>query len=153
MNAASTALARDDERRTLEVAAGLGRDWGLILFADASPLTRLMLPITERFAATLGLELVVARVGEGPALAKNDPLTVKPDEGLHRVAAGGLTVFPALVLVNRADPDLTKARLMATGVIDVAELTRRLVRLTGSDHPAVPRALPAVFEEKTGEQP
>ena len=79
VNAASTALARDDERRTLEVAAGLGRDWGLILFADASPLTRLMLPITERFAATLGLELVVARVGEGPALAKNDPLTVKPD--------------------------------------------------------------------------
>ena len=140
VNAASTALARDDERRTLEVAAGLGLDWGLILFADASPLTRLM-------------ELVVARVGEGPALAKNDPLTVKPDEGLHRVAAGGLTVFPALVLVNRADPDLTKARLMATGVIDVAELTRRLVRLTGSDHPAVPRALPAVFEEKTGEQP
>ena len=153
VNAASTALARDDERRTLEVAAGLGRDWGLILFADASPLTRLMLPITERFAATLGLELVVARVGEGPALAKNDPLTVKPDAGLHRVAAGGLTVFPALVLVNRADPDLTKARLMATGVVDVAELTRRLVRLTGSDHPAVPRALPAVFEEKTGEQP
>lgn len=86
-------------------------------------------------------------------MAKNDPLTVKPDAGLHRVAAGGLTVFPALVLVNRADPDLTKARLMATGVVDVAELTRRLVRLTGSDHPAVPRALPAVFEEKTGEQP
>lgn len=153
VNAASTALAREDERRTLETAVGLGRDWGLLLFADAGPLTRLMLPITERFAATLGLELVVARVGEGPALAKNDPLTVKPDAGLHRVAVGGLTVFPALVLVNRADPDLTKARLMATGVVDVAELTRRLVRLTGSDHPAVPRALPAVFEEKTGEQP
>ena len=153
VNAASTALTREDERRTLETAVGLGRDWGLLLFADAGPLTRLMLPITERFAATLGLELVVARVGEGPALAENDPLTVKPDAGLHRVAVGGLTVFPALVLVNRADPDLTKARLMATGVVDVAELTRRLVRLTGSDHPAVPRALPAVFEEKTGEQP
>lgn len=153
VNAASTALAREDERRTLETAVGLGRDWGLLLFADAGPLSRLMLPITERFAATLGLELVVARVGEGPALAENDPLTVKPDAGFHRVAVGGLTVFPALVLVNRADPDLTKARLMATGVVDVAELTRRLVRLTGSDHPAVPRALPAVFEEKTGEQP
>lgn len=153
VNAASTALAREDERRTLAVAAGLGRDWGLLLFADAGPLTRLMLPITERFAATLGLELVVARVGEGPALAEDDPLTVKPDAGLHRVAAGGLTVFPALVLVNRADADLTRARLMATGVVDVAELTRRLVRLTGADHPVVPRALPAVFEKQKGEQP
>lgn len=153
VNAASTALQREDDRRTLEIAAGLGRDWGLLLFADSGPLTRLMLPITERFAATLGMELVVARVGEGPALAENDPLTVKPDAGLHRIAAGGLTVFPALVLVKRSDADLTKARLMATGVVDVAELTRRLVRLTGADRPAVPRALPAVFDVKTGVTP
>lgn len=153
VNAASTALTREDERRTEEAAARLGRDWGLILFADAGPLTRLMLPITERFAATLGMELVVARVGAGPVLAENDPLTVKPDAGLHRIAAGGLTAFPALVLVKRSDADLTKARLMATGVVDVAELTRRLVRLTGADRPAVPRALPAVFDVKTGEKP
>lgn len=153
VNAASTALTREDERRTEEAAAQLGRDWGLILFADAGPLTRLMLPITERFAATLGMELVVARVGAGPVLAENDPLTVKPDAGLHRIAAGGLTAFPALVLVKRSDADLRKARLIATGVVDVAELTRRLVRLTGADRPAVPRALPAVFDVRTGEKP
>ena len=124
VNAASTALTREDERRTEEAAARLGRDWGLILFADAGPLTRLMLPIT-----------------------------VKRDVGLHRIAAGGLTAFPALVLVKRSDADLRKARLIATGVVDVAELTRRLVRLTGADRPAVPRALPAVFDVKTGEKP
>ncbi len=149
VNAASTALAREDERRTGEAAALLGRDWGLLLFADDSRLSALMLPLAERFAALYGIELVVAAVGKGPALAKDDPLVVKPDAGLHRVAAGGLTVFPALVMVNRTEPDLAKARLIATGAVDVAELARRAVRAAGADDPVVPRALPLNFAQPT----
>ncbi len=147
VNAASTALARDDERRTAEAAALLGRDWGLLFFADDGRLSALMLPLVERFAALYGMELVVAAVGKGPAMASDDPLVVKPDAGLHRVAAGGLAVFPALVMVNRAEPDLAKARLIATGVADVAELARRAVRAAGADDPVVPRALPLNFSE------
>ena len=147
VNAASTALLRDDEERTARAAALLGRDRGLILFADAGKLSELMLPIAERFAALYGIELVVARVGAGPRFAADDPLVVKPDVGLHHVAAGGLTQFPALVMIHRDDPDIAHARLIATGVTDVAELARRAVRLAGLDHPAVPRALPSVFSE------
>lgn len=150
VNAASTALAREDERRTGEAAALLGRDWGLLLFADDSRLSALMLPLAERFAALYGLELVVAAVGKGPAMAKDDSLVVKPDAGLHRVAAGGLTVFPALVMVHRTEPDLAKARLIATGAVDVAELARRAVRAAGADDPVVPRALPINFAQTPG---
>ncbi len=147
VNAASTALAREDERRTAEAAALLGRDWGLLLFADDSRLSALMLPLTERFAALYGMELVVAVVGKGPVLAQDDPLVVKPDAGLHRIAAGGLSVFPALVMVHRTEPDLSRARLIATGAVDVAELARRAVRAAGADNPVVPRALPLNFAQ------
>ena len=44
-----------------------------------------------------------------------------------------MKLFPALVLVHRNDRKLENARLAATGVVDIAELGRRLVRLAEAD--------------------
>ena len=51
------------------------------------------------------------------------------DRGQASVMAGGIRLFPALVLVRRGDKDPRQARLVATGVVDVAEISRRVVRL------------------------
>ena len=55
------------------------------------------------------------------------------DRGQASRIAGGLKLFPALVLVHRNDRKLENARLAATGVVDIAELGRRLVRLAEAD--------------------
>ena len=71
--------------------------------------------------------------------------------GRRRTAPASTTASlsgsPALVMVHRTEPDLSRARLIATGAVDVAELARRAVRAAGADDPVVPRALPANFAQ------
>lgn len=111
-----------------ELVAGAGRTWGLLFLADDSRLSELMLPLVRRFAAGFGLELVevAAHVSGTPTGFRTG---MRPDAGTSAKAAGGVALFPALLLVNVRDRGLTKARPLATGVVSVEELLRRTARL------------------------
>lgn len=127
VNSASTRLAADREQAAVDRVAGLDpNDWGLVFFAGADRLTPLMRPLVERFAGLYGLELVTVAVDAGPEAVPD----AVPDRGLSRRVTGrGLTRLPALVLVHRSDAGPQDARLVASGVVDVMELTRRVARL------------------------
>lgn len=134
VNAASTALSREREAAAVRTVLAAPQDtWGLVYFRDASPLTPLMDPIVGRFAREFSLELVQLEVtGSGPAT----PQTLAGDAVAGKTTPRGVSVFPALVLVNRADGGLKNARLVATGVVADMELTRRVARLMENREPA-----------------
>lgn len=129
VNFASTELSRLAARRVTEAVSTMASDWGLIFFGDDSELTRLMLPLVEDFSDRHGFEtLYVSMVSANPLMPE-----ARLDRGQASRIAGGLKLFPALVLVHRNDRKLENARLAATGVVDIAELGRRLVRLAQAD--------------------
>lgn len=129
VNFASTELSRLAARRVTEAVSTMASDWGLIFFGDDSELTRLMLPLVEDFSDRHGFEtLYVSMVPANPLMPE-----ARLDRGQASRIAGGLKLFPALVLVHRNDQKLENARLAATGVVDIAELGRRLVRLAQAD--------------------
>ena len=127
VNSASTRLAADREQAAIDRVARLDPNtWGLVFFAGADKLTPLMRPLVERFAGLYGLELVTVAVDATPDSVPD----AVPDRGLsQRIAGRGLTRLPALVLVHRNDRGPKDARLVASGVVDVMELTRRMARL------------------------
>ncbi len=86
----------------------------------------LMAPIARRFAAGYGFELVTLSVSGDLPLMPGAAAAA----GLEKKTAGGLTHFPALVLVKREKAMLENARIIATGVVDSTEIGRRLMRLT-----------------------
>ena len=129
VNFASTELSRLAARKVEEQARALKDDWGFIFFGDDSELTRMMLPLVESFSERHGFNTVyVSMIDDNPLMPQ-----ARRDRGQASVMAGGIRLFPALVLVRRGDKDPRQARLVATGVVDLAELARRVVRLAGSE--------------------
>lgn len=125
VNSASTTLLRERDKARSAKLATLSETWGLVFFGDAGRLTGLMRPLVDRFAGITGMELIqVAVDGPSPYLSR-----AYPDTGMSRRACGGIKKFPALVLMHKDDSDIAHARLVATGVVDIAELGRRVVRL------------------------
>ena len=129
-NFASTAISRQRQEDIEGRLRSLPKDvWGLVLFADGSHLSELMAPVADRFAAGYGFELVRLSVaGTLPFL----PLA-QDAAGLEKRSAGGLSHFPALLLVKRGPDMLANARILATGAVDSTELGRRLIRLVHQD--------------------
>ncbi len=124
VNFASTQLSRERNRAVNATLKTLKENWGLIYFADESRLTSLMTPLVARFARATGLELVTVATNE--AALKTLP-GVKLDKGEAAIATpNGLSIFPALVALHRTDKSWRDARLLATGVVDITELGRRL---------------------------
>ena len=129
VNFASTELSRLAARKIEEQARALKDDWGFIFFGDDSDLTRMMLPLVESFSERHGFNTVyVSMIDDNPLMPQ-----ARRDHGQASVMAGGIRLFPALVLVRRGDKDPSQARLVATGVVDLAELARRVVRLAASE--------------------
>ena len=127
VNFASTQLSRERNRAVNATLKTLKENWGLIYFADESRLTSLMTPLVNRFARATGLELVTVATNE--AALKNLP-EAKLDKGEAAIATpNGLSIFPALVALHRTDKSWRDARLLATGVVDITELGRRLERI------------------------
>lgn len=125
VNSASTTLSRERDKAKSAKLATLSETWGLVFFGDAGRLTGLMRPLVDRFAGITGMELIqVAVGGPSPYLSR-----AYPDTGMSRRACGGIKKLPALVLMHKDDSDIAHARLVATGVVDIAELGRRVVRL------------------------
>ena len=125
VNSASTTLSRERDAERSAKLTTLAGTWGLVFFGDAGRLTGLMRPLVDRFAGISGMELIqVAVDGPSPYLSR-----AYPDNGMSRRACGGIKKLPALVLMHKDDSDITHARLVATGVVDIAELGRRVVRL------------------------
>ena len=125
VNSASTTLSRERDKARSAKLATLSETWGLVFFGDAGRLTGLMRPLVDRFAGISGMELIqVAVDGPSPYLSR-----AYPDNGMSRRACGGIKKLPALVLMHKDDSDIAHARLVATGVVDIAELGRRVVRL------------------------
>ncbi len=125
VNSASTTLSRERDKARSAKLATLSETWGLVFFGDAGRLTGLMRPLVDRFAGITGMELIqVAVGGHSPYLSR-----AYPDTGMSRRACGGIKKLPALVLMHKDDSDIAHARLVATGVVDIAELGRRVVRL------------------------
>lgn len=125
VNSASTTLSRERDKARSAKLATLSETWGLVFFGDAGRLTGLMRPLVDRFAGITGMELIqVAVAGPSPYLSR-----AYPDTGMSRRACGGIKKLPALVLMHKDDSDIAHARLVATGVVDIAELGRRVVRL------------------------
>ena len=125
VNSASTALSREREQKQNAKLMSLTESWGLVFFGDSERLTGLMRPLVDRFAAITGLELVKVAVGGASPYLSN----AYPDNGLSYRACGGIKRFPALVLMHKDDGDIAASRLVATGVVDITELGRRVVRL------------------------
>lgn len=125
VNSASTTLLRERDKARSAKLATLSETWGLVFFGDAGRLTGLMRPLVDRFAGITGMELIqVAVNGPSPYLSR-----AYPDNGMSHRACGGIKKLPALVLMHKDDSDIVHARLVATGVVDIAELGRRVVRL------------------------
>lgn len=125
VNSASTTLLRERDKARSAKLATLSETWGLVFFGDAGRLTGLMRPLVDRFAGITGMELIqVAVDGPSPYLSR-----AYPDNGMSHRACGGIKKLPALVLMHKDDSDIVHARLVATGVVDIAELGRRVVRL------------------------
>ena len=125
VNSASTTLSRERDAERSAKLTTLAGTWGLVFFGDAGRLTGLMRPLVDRFAGMTGMELIqVAVGGPSPYLSR-----AYPDTGVSRRASGGIKKLPALVLMHKDDSDIAHARLVATGVVDIAELGRRVVRL------------------------
>lgn len=127
VNFASTKLSRERNRAVNATLKTLKENWGLIYFADDSRLSSLMTPLVNRFARATGLELVT--VATNVAALKSLP-DAKLDKGEAAIATpNGLSIFPALVALHRTDKSWRDARLLATGVVDITELGRRLERI------------------------
>lgn len=134
VNSASTTLSRERDKARSAKLATLSETWGLVFFGDAGRLTGLMRPLVDRFAGITGMELIqIAVDGPSPYLSR-----AYPDTGMSRRACGGIKKLPALVLMHKDDSDIAHARLVATGVVDIAELGRRVVRLVEAHERQMP---------------
>lgn len=134
VNSASTTLSRERDKARSAKLATLSETWGLVFFGDAGRLTGLMRPLVDRFAGITGMELIqVAVDGPSPYLSR-----AYPDNGMSRRACGGIKKLPALVLMHKDDSDIAHVRLVATGVVDIAELGRRVVRLVEAHERQMP---------------
>ncbi len=137
VNSASTTLSRERDAERSTKLTTLAGTWGLVFFGDAGRLTGLMRPLVDRFAGMTGMELIQVSVGgPSPYLSR-----AYPDTGVSRRASGGIKKLPALVLMHKDDSDIAQARLVATGVVDIAELGRRVVRLVKAHEEQSPRSL------------
>lgn len=137
VNSASTTLSRERDAERSAKLTTLAGTWGLVFFGDAGRLTGLMRPLVDRFAGMTGMELIqVAVGGPSPYLSR-----AYPDTGVSRRASGGIKKLPALVLMHKDDSDIAHARLVATGVVDIAELGRRVVRLVKAHEEQKPQSL------------
>ena len=150
VNSASTTLSRERDAERSAKLTTLAGTWGLVFFGDAGRLTGLMRPLVDRFAGMTGMELIqVAVGGPSPYLSR-----AYPDTGVSRRASGGIKKLPALVLMHKDDSDIAHARLVATGVVDIAELGRRVVRLVKAHEEQKPRSLtPTQRTNDLGETP
>lgn len=120
VNAVSAAITREREGRMLREVKLLAKDHGLVFFGDDSLLTRRMLEQVQAFALENGFETAFVSTTDANPLMPQ----ARPDRGLSRIVARGITQFPALVLVNRFDKDPARARLIATGAADGMTLAR-----------------------------
>lgn len=137
VNSASTTLSRERDAERSTKLTTLAGTWGLVFFGDAGRLTGLMRPLVDRFAGMTGMELIQVSVGgPSPYLSR-----AYPDTGVSRRASGGIKKLPALVLMHKDDSDIAQARLVATGVVDIAELGRRVVRIVKAHEEQNPRSL------------
>ena len=150
VNSASTTLSRERDAERSAKLTTLAGTWGLVFFGDSGRLTGLMRPLVDRFAGMTGMELIqVAVGGPSPYLSR-----AYPDTGVSRRASGGIKKLPALVLMHKDDSDIAHARLVATGVVDIAELGRRVVRLVKAHEEQKPRSLtPTQRTNDLGETP
>ena len=121
VNAASTEMSRIKRQQTESDLSVMAKDWGYVLLGNDSALTDLMAGIVEDFARRFGFEIVTVSVTpDNPRLPQ-----AKFDPKVAQSLTGGLSQFPALVLVHRSDTSPADARLIATGVVDGQELARR----------------------------
>ncbi len=127
VNFASTELSRDRNRAINATLKTLKENWGLIYFVDEGRLSSLMTPLVNRFARATGLELLTVAIND--AALKLYP-KARLDKGEAAIATkNGLSIFPALLALSRTDRSWREARLIATGVVDITELGRRLERI------------------------
>lgn len=120
VNAVSASLNSEREGRLLREVKLLASEHGFIFFGDDSVKTRHMLGQVREFCEENNFEVAYVAVGAGRALMPQ----AREDNGLSRIVARGVAQFPALVLVSRREPDLGRARLVATGAADAATLAR-----------------------------
>ena len=131
VNAVSTKLTREKTRETARFLLGLKEDWGLVLFLDASKLSASMAPLAARFASLYEMELLEVAVD---SKAKKQFPKARVSFGETRlIGKGGLKLFPALLLLHRKDKSWSDARLVATGVVDVLEIGRRIERIAKAE--------------------
>ena len=127
VNAVSTKLTREKTRETARYLLSLKEDWGLVLFLDASKLSASMAPLARRFASLYGMELLEVAVDSRASGLFPKAKTTLGETRL--IGREGLKLFPALVLLHRKDRSWSEARLVATGVVDVLEIGRRIERI------------------------
>ena len=123
VNVVSSAISHEREGRMLREVKRMGRDYGFVFFGDDSVLTRHMLAQVREFAQENAFEVAYVASPGAEAMLPN----ARSDMGLSRVIAGGVTQFPALVLVKRDEKDPARARLVATGAADAMTIARNTV--------------------------
>lgn len=123
VNVVSSAISHEREGRMLREVKRMGRDYGFVFFGDDSVLTRHMLAQVREFAQENAFEVAYVAAGGAEAMLPQ----ARTDAGLSRVIAGGVTQFPALVLVKRDEKDPGRARLVATGAADAATIVRNTI--------------------------
>ncbi len=121
VNAAAGIVKRESRENLHSTLMKMTQDWGFVMVADDSALTRLMSEILLDFATRFGFE--VEFVSTTPFNSVLPQAKFVP--GLADTLARGITHFPTVLLVHRNDKAPTDARIVATGVVDGEELARR----------------------------
>lgn len=121
VNTVASSISKENEGRMLRTVRRLAGDIGFVFFADASVKTRHLLRQVREFVTENGFETAYVAVDD-EALAMMPE--ARPDRGVSRITAGGLTQFPALVMVRRSENDPARAKLVATGAADAMTLAR-----------------------------
>ncbi len=132
VNAVSTKLTREKTEERARYLLGLKEDWGLVLYLNRSKLSASMAPLARRFASLYGMELLEVAVDRE---AKEKFPNARESFGETRlIGKGGLKLFPALLLLHRKDSSWSEARLVATGVVDLLEIGRRIERIAKEEN-------------------
>ena len=95
-------------------------DWGLVLVVDDSDLSFVLRELIAKFLSTYPFET--------ETVTSNPRLTgARFVEGIEkRIGRLGAKVLPSLWLLARNDAGLRDARPIASGVVDLTEIARRL---------------------------
>ncbi len=123
VNVVSSAISHEREGRMLREVKRMGRDYGFVFFGDDSVMTRMMLAQVREFAQENAFEVAYVAAAGAEAMLPQ----ARSDAGLSRVIAGGVSQFPALVLVKRDEKDPSRARLVATGAADAMTIARNTI--------------------------